>query len=53
VNSAGHENKTPLKRRTLLGYKLDAIIEELRFIDADVLAIQEIDVHCERSAFEV
>lgn len=34
------------------GYKLDAIIEELQTLDADVLAIQEIDIHCERSNWE-
>lgn len=34
------------------GYKLDAVIEELKALDADVLALQEIDIHCERSAYE-
>ena len=34
------------------GYKLDAIIEELKGIDADVVALQEVDVHCERSDSE-
>ncbi|KAG2483952.1 hypothetical protein HYH03_017198 [Edaphochlamys debaryana] len=33
------------------GYKLDAIIAELRALDADVLALQEIDIHCERSGW--
>jgi len=34
------------------GYKLPQIIEELKQIDADVLALQEIDIHCERSQWE-
>ncbi|KAG1678403.1 hypothetical protein FOA52_015170 [Chlamydomonas sp. UWO 241] len=34
------------------GYKLDAVIEEMRAIDADVIALQEIDIHCERSGWE-
>lgn len=31
------------------GYKLPEIIAELRKINADVIALQEIDVGCERS----
>lgn len=31
------------------GYKLDAIIEELRASNADVIALQEVDIGCERS----
>lgn len=34
------------------GYKLADIINTLREVDADVLALQEIDVHCERSGWE-
>eukprot|EP00798_Chlamydomonas_sp_ICE-L_P003282 gene3282-13309_t len=34
------------------GYKLDAVIEELKKLDADVLALQEIDIGCDRSAGE-
>ncbi|GIL87753.1 hypothetical protein Vretimale_13082 [Volvox reticuliferus] len=34
------------------GYKLDAVIQVLRELDADVLALQEIDIHCERSGWE-
>lgn len=35
------------------GYKLDAIIELLRrqFLDADIIALQELDIHCERSGW--
>ncbi len=31
------------------GYQLAGIIEELRRLDADVLALQEVDVGCDRS----
>jgi hypothetical protein len=31
------------------GYKLAGIIEELKSIDADIIALQEVDVGCERS----
>uniref|UniRef100_A0A1D2A2B6 Endonuclease/exonuclease/phosphatase domain-containing protein n=1 Tax=Auxenochlorella protothecoides TaxID=3075 RepID=A0A1D2A2B6_AUXPR len=31
------------------GYKLPGIIEELKQIDADVIALQEVDIGCERS----
>lgn len=31
------------------GYKLDAIIEELQHVDADILALQELDIDCERT----
>lgn len=31
------------------GYKLDAVIAELRDLDADIIAIQEIDIGCDRS----
>ncbi len=34
------------------GYKLDAVIAELRAIDADVIALQEIDIGCDRSGGE-
>ncbi|KAG2427188.1 hypothetical protein HXX76_010907 [Chlamydomonas incerta] len=33
------------------GYKLAAVIEELRRLDGDVVALQEIDIHCERSGW--
>ncbi len=31
------------------GYKIAGIIEKLKQIDADVIALQEVDVGCERS----
>lgn len=31
------------------GYKLPEIVEELRGIDADIIALQEVDIGCERS----
>ncbi len=31
------------------GYKLDAVVAELRKINADILALQEVDIGCERS----
>lgn len=31
------------------GYKLSSIVEELKQIDADVIALQEVDIGCERS----
>ncbi|KAI7843360.1 hypothetical protein COHA_003056 [Chlorella ohadii] len=31
------------------GYQLAGIIEELKAIDADIIALQEVDVGCERS----
>lgn len=31
------------------GYKLDQIVQELKQIDADVIALQEVDIGCERS----
>ena len=31
------------------GYKLDAVVAELQKIDADIIALQEVDVGCERS----
>ena len=31
------------------GYKLDNIVQELKHIDADVIALQEVDIGCERS----
>ncbi|KAF5827759.1 hypothetical protein DUNSADRAFT_18793, partial [Dunaliella salina] len=34
------------------GYKLKDVIEELKAIDGDVLSLQEIDIHCERSQWE-
>lgn len=34
------------------GYKLNAIIDELQRLDADVIALQEIDIHCARSSYE-
>ncbi len=34
------------------GYKLDAVIEELRRADADIIALQEVDIGCERSGSE-
>ncbi|KAG1653171.1 hypothetical protein FOA52_009016 [Chlamydomonas sp. UWO 241] len=34
------------------GYQLEAIIEELLRLDADVISLQEIDMHCERSNWE-
>ena len=34
------------------GYKLDAIAEELARLDADVITLQELDISCERSAFQ-
>jgi endonuclease/exonuclease/phosphatase family metal-dependent hydrolase len=33
------------------GYKLPAIVDELRSLDADVIALQEVDIGCERSGF--
>ena len=35
------------------GYELDGIIEELKRLDADVLSLQEIDIGCARSNWEV
>lgn len=32
------------------GYELERVIDELRQVDADVIALQEVDVGCERSA---
>lgn len=34
------------------GYQLEAIIEQLRSTDADVIALQEVDIRCERSGSE-
>lgn len=31
------------------GYKLEQIVQELKQIDADVIALQEVDIGCERS----
>lgn len=31
------------------GYKLQKIVQELKQIDADVIALQEVDIGCERS----
>lgn len=31
------------------GYKLEEIVKELKTIDADVIALQEVDIGCERS----
>lgn len=31
------------------GYKLEEIVKELKQIDADVIALQEVDIGCERS----
>lgn len=31
------------------GYKLSGIIEELKRLDADIVALQEVDVGCDRS----
>ncbi|BDA41513.1 hypothetical protein COCOBI_02-2940 [Coccomyxa sp. Obi] len=31
------------------GYELEKVIEELQRLDADVIALQEIDIGCERS----
>lgn len=31
------------------GYKLHQIVQELKQIDADVIALQEVDIGCERS----
>lgn len=31
------------------GYQLPGVIEELKRIDADVIALQEVDIGCERS----
>lgn len=33
------------------GYKLDAIIAELSRLDADIIALQEVDIGCERTSF--
>ncbi|KAL0032425.1 hypothetical protein WJX79_010921 [Trebouxia sp. C0005] len=32
------------------GYKLEKIVDELKAIDADIIALQEVDVGCERSS---
>lgn len=32
------------------GYKLEEIVRELRGINADVIALQEVDIGCERSS---
>lgn len=34
------------------GFQLEAIIEQLREADADIIALQEVDVGCERSGSE-
>jgi hypothetical protein len=34
------------------GYKLDAIIEELKALSADIIILQEIDIYCERSQWK-
>mmetsp|Transcript_8371 Transcript_8371/g.25104 ORF Transcript_8371/g.25104 Transcript_8371/m.25104 type:complete len:379 (+) Transcript_8371:2625-3761(+) len=34
------------------GYKLEAVIQVLKAIDADVIALQEVDIGCERSGGE-
>ena len=31
------------------GYKLDQIVQALKQIEADVIALQEVDIGCERS----
>jgi len=33
------------------GYQLPGIVDELRRLDADVIALQEVDIGCERSGF--
>jgi len=30
------------------GYQLEGIINELKSLDADIIGLQEIDIHCER-----
>lgn len=32
------------------GYKLEKIVDELKAIDADIIALQEVDIGCERSS---
>ena len=32
------------------GYKLERIVDQLRAIDADIIALQEVDIGCERSS---
>lgn len=34
------------------GYQLDRIIQQLKQVDVDVLSLQEIDIHCERSQWK-
>lgn len=34
------------------GYKLEEVIQQLRSIDADVIALQEVDIGCDRSGNE-
>lgn len=34
------------------GYELEAVIAQLRSADADVIALQEVDIRCERSGSE-
>lgn len=56
AKGGGDDGEKPLKLvqwNIERGYKLESVIEELKVIDADILALQEIDIHCERSAYEV
>jgi hypothetical protein len=32
------------------GYKMEKIVDELKAIDADIIALQEVDIGCERSS---
>ena len=47
-------NTSPVKVLTWnieRGYKLEGIIEELKRLDADIIALQEVDIGCERSGY--
>ena len=39
----------PLQWNIERGYKLQQIVTELKAVDADIIALQEVDIGCERS----
>lgn len=53
VDSARTEHKfTWLQWNIERGYELNAVIDQLQQLDADIIALQEVDIGCERSGWE-
>lgn len=48
--SAKQVNTAGLQWNIERGYKLEEIVKELKNIDADLIALQEVDIGCERSS---